>query len=52
MTDDLADGDTDDYDKHQAHSFFRVINMLQNISGYNMVSHVVTSDSSQAECEG
>ena len=57
MTDDLADGDTSDYDKHQAegHSFYRVIEayVAEHTSiCYNMVSHTVSSDSSQESCEG
>ncbi len=56
MTDDLAAGDTADYDKHQAegHAFYRVIEayVAEHTSiCYNMVSHSVSSDSSQASCE-
>tara|TARA_B100001027_G_scaffold10336_1_gene6392 strand:+ start:2944 stop:4188 length:1245 start_codon:yes stop_codon:yes gene_type:complete len=56
MTDDLAAGDTADYDKHQAegHAFYRVIEayVAEHTSiCYNMVSHTVSSDSSQASCE-
>ena len=56
MTDDLAAGDTADYDKHQAegHAFYRVIEAYvaeYTSICYNMVSHTVTSDSSQASCE-
>ena len=56
MTDDLAAGDTSDYDKHQAegHAFYRVIEayVAEHTSiCYNMVSHTVSSDSSQASCE-
>ena len=57
MTDDLAAGDTSDYDKHQAegHSFYRVIEAYvaeYTSICYNMVSHTVSSDSSQESCEG
>jgi len=57
MTDDLAAGDTSDYDKHQAegHSFYRVIEAYvaeYTSICYNMVSHNVSSDSSQESCEG
>ncbi len=57
MTDDLAAGDTSDYDKHQAegHSFYRVIEAYvaeYTSICYNMVSHTVSSDSSQGSCEG
>ncbi|MED5455669.1 MAG: FEA1-related lipoprotein [Candidatus Thermoplasmatota archaeon] len=56
MTDDLAAGDTADYDKHQAegHAFYRVIEAYvaeYTSICYNMVSHTVSSDSSQASCE-
>ena len=56
MTDDLAAGDTADYDKHQAegHAYYRVIEayVAEHTSiCYNMVSHSVSSDSSQASCE-
>ena len=56
MTDDLAAGDTADYDKHQAegHAFYRVIEAYvaeYTSVCYNMVSHTVSSDSSQASCE-
>ena len=56
MTDDLAAGDTSDYDKHQAegHAFYRVIEAYVSEYTsicYNMVSHTVSSDSSQASCE-
>ena len=56
MTDDLAAGDTSDYDKHQAegHAFYRVIEAYvaeYTSICYNMVSHTVSSDSSQASCE-
>ena len=56
MTDDLAAGDTANYDKHQAegHAFYRVIEayVAEHTSiCYNMVSHSVSSDSSQASCE-
>jgi len=56
MTDDLAAGDTSDYDKHQAegHAFYRVIEAYvaeYTSICYNMVSHTVASDSSQASCE-
>ena len=56
MTDDLAAGDTADYDKHQAegHAFYRVIEAYvaeYTSICYNMVSHSVSSDSSQASCE-
>ena len=56
MTDDLADGDTSDYDKHQAegHAFYRVIEAYvaeYTSICYNMVSHTVSSDTSQASCE-
>ena len=56
MTDDLAAGDASDYAKHQAegHSFYRVIeaSVAEYTSiCYNMVSHTVSSDSSQASCE-
>jgi len=56
MTDDLAAGDTADYDKHQAegHAFYRVIEAYvaeYTSICYNMVSHTVASDSSQASCE-
>ena len=56
MTDDLAAGDTADYDKHQAegHAFYRVIEayVAEHTSiCYNMVSHSASSDSSQASCE-
>ena len=56
MTDDLAAGDTANYDKHQAegHAFYRVIEayVAEHTSiCYNMVSHTVSSDSSQASCE-
>lgn len=55
MTDDLAAGDTADYDKHQAegHAFYRVIEAYvaeYTSICYNMVSHTVSSDSSQASC--
>ena len=57
MTDDLAAGDTSDYDKHQAegHSFYRVIEAYvaeYTSVCYNMVSHNVSADSSQNSCEG
>ena len=57
MTDDLADGDTSDYDKHQAegHAFYRVIEAYvaeYTSICYNMVSHVVSADGAQASCEG
>ena len=57
MTDDLAAGDTSDYDKHQAegHSFYRVIEAYvaeYTSVCYNMVSHDVSADSSQNSCEG
>ena len=57
MTDDLVAGDTSDYDKHQAegHSFYRVIEAYvaeYTSVCYNMVSHAVSADSSQASCEG
>ena len=56
MTEDLAAGDTADYDKHQAegHAFYRVIEayVAEHTSiCYNMVSHSVSSDNSQASCE-
>ena len=56
MTDDLAAGDTADYDKHQAegHAFYRVIEAYvaeYTSICYNMVSHTISSDSSQASCE-
>jgi hypothetical protein len=56
MTDDLAAGDTADYDKHQAegHAFYRVIEAYvaeYTSICYNMVSHTVASDSSQESCE-
>ncbi len=56
MTDDLAAGDTADYDKHQAegHAFYRVIEAYvaeYTSICYNMVSHTVSSDSTQASCE-
>ena len=56
MTDNLAAGDTADYDKHQAegHAFYRVIEAYvaeYTSICYNMVSHTVSSDSSQASCE-
>ena len=56
MTDDLAAGDTADYDTHQAegHAFYRVIEAYvaeYTSICYNMVSHTVSSDSSQASCE-
>ena len=56
MTDDLAAGDTANYDKHQAegHAFYRVIEayVAEHTSiCYNMVSHSVSSDNSQASCE-
>ena len=56
MTDDLAAGDTSDYDKHQAegHAFYRVIEAYvadYTSICYNMVSHTVASDSSQESCE-
>tara|TARA_B100000029_G_scaffold512712_1_gene610141 strand:+ start:1798 stop:3033 length:1236 start_codon:yes stop_codon:yes gene_type:complete len=56
MTVDLAAGDTADYDKHQAegHAFYRVIEAYvaeYTSICYNMVSHTVSSDSSQASCE-
>ena len=56
MTDDLAAGDTADYDKHQAEgrAFYRVIEAYvaeYTSICYNMVSHTVSSDSSQASCE-
>ena len=56
MTDDLAAGDTADYDKHQAegHAFYRVIEAYvaeYTSICYNMVSHTVSSDTSQASCE-
>ena len=56
MTDDLAAGDTADFDKHQAegHAFYRVIEAYvaeYTSICYNMVSHTVSSDSSQASCE-
>ena len=56
MTDDLAAGDASDYDKHQAegHAFYRVIEayVAEHTSiCYNMVSHTVSSDTSQASCE-
>ena len=56
MTADLADGDTADYDKHQAegHAFYRVIEAYvaeYTSICYNMVSHTVSSDNSQASCE-
>ena len=56
MTGDLAAGDTADYDKHQAegHAFYRVIEAYvaeYTSICYNMVSHTVASDSSQASCE-
>ena len=56
MTDDLAAGDTSDYDKHQAegHAFYRVIEAYvaeYTSICYNMVSHTVSSDTSQASCE-
>ena len=56
MTDDLAAGDASDYDKHQAegHAFYRVIEAYvaeYTSICYNMVSHTVASDSSQASCE-
>ena len=56
MTDDLAAGDTADYDKHQAegHAFYRVIEAYvaeYTSICYNVVSHTVSSDSSQASCE-
>ena len=56
MTDDLANGDTSDYDKHQAegHAFYRVIEAYvaeYTSICYNMVSHTVSSDTSQASCE-
>ena len=56
MTDDLAAGDTANYDKHQAegHAFYRVIEAYvaeYTSICYNMVSHTVSSDSSQASCE-
>ena len=56
MKDDLAAGDTADYDKHQAegHAFYRVIEAYvaeYTSICYNMVSHTVSSDSSQASCE-
>ena len=57
MTDDLAAGDTSDYDKHQAegHAFYRVIEAYvaeYTSVCYNMVSHNVSADSSQNSCEG
>ena len=57
MTDDLAAGDTSDYDKHQAegHSFYRVFEAYvaeYTSVCYNMVSHNVSADSSQNSCEG
>ena len=57
MADDLAAGDTSDYDKHQAegHSFYRVIEAYvaeYTSICYNMASHAVSSDSSQESCEG
>ena len=57
MTDDLAAGDSSDYDKHQAegHSFYRVIEAYvaeYTSVCYNMVSHNVSADSSQNSCEG
>ena len=57
MTDDLAAGDTSDYDKHQAegHSIYRVIEAYvaeYTSVCYNMVSHNVSADSSQNSCEG
>jgi hypothetical protein len=56
MTDDLVAGDKADYDKHQAegHSFYRVIEAYvaeYTSICYNMVSHTVSSDISQASCE-
>ena len=56
MTDDLAAGDTADYDKHQAegHAFYRVIEAYvaeYTSICYNMVAHTVSADSSQAACE-
>ncbi len=56
MTDDLAAGDTSDYDKHQAegHAFYRVIEAYvaeYTSICYNMVSHSVSSDSSQESCD-
>ncbi len=56
MTEDLDAGDTADYDKHQAegHAFYRVIEayVAEHTSiCYNMVSHSVSSDNSQASCE-
>ena len=57
MTDDLAAGDSSDYDKHQAegHAFYRVIEAYvaeYTSVCYNMVSHNVSADSSQNSCEG
>ncbi len=56
MTDDLAAGDAADYDKHQAegHAFYRVIEAYvaeYTSICYNMVSHTVSSDNSQASCD-
>jgi len=56
MTDDLAAGDSSDYDKHQAegHAFYRVIEAYvaeYTSICYNMVSHTVSLDASQASCE-
>ena len=56
MTDDLAAGELDDYDKHQAegHAFYRVIEAYvaeYTSICYNMVSHTVSSDNSQTSCE-
>ena len=56
MTEDLAAGDASDYDKHQAegHAFYRVIEAYvaeYTSICYNMVSHTVSLDASQASCE-
>ena len=57
MTDDLAAGDSDDYDKHQAegHAFYRVIEAYvaeYTSICYNMNTHQVSSDTTQESCEG
>lgn len=57
MTDDLAAGDSADYDKHQAegHAFYRVIEAYvaeYTSICYNMNTHQVSSDTTQESCEG